>query len=145
MIRWKSTMAVLLALWLPFQGYGAVAMPYCLGKASGASATGIQDEGPAPHNHHDHAGTGDHRHAAGLAASHSHESGLKGSNAPGSKVAGLACNNCGMCLLACSPLISAVLPAAAATGGSVYVAVRIAELQSFFPEQRQRPPLSALV
>jgi hypothetical protein len=145
MIRWKSTLAVLLALWLPFQGYGAVAMPYCQNKASGASATGDQVEGRALHDHHDHAGTGDHRHVPGPAASPSHDSELKGPHVQTGKTTGLACNNCGMCLLACSPLISAVLPTAVATGGSVYVAVRIAELQSFFPERPQRPPLPALV
>jgi len=29
MKRWKTVLVALISLWLPVQGYGAVAMPFC--------------------------------------------------------------------------------------------------------------------
>lgn len=145
MTRWKSTLAVLLVLWLPFQGYGAVAMPFCQNKASGASSVGRQGEIRALHQHHEHATPANHSHASGATAGHSHADGLKTGHSPAGKSGGLACNNCATCLLACSPVISAVAASVVATGIFFYTPVHISALQSFFPEQPQRPPLSALI
>jgi MinD superfamily P-loop ATPase len=58
---------------------------------------------------------------------------------------GLACNNCGACQLACSPAISAVAPVAVLTGAFVLGASPADSPRFFYPEQLQRPPLSALL
>lgn len=124
---------MLIALWLPLQGYAAVAMPFCSSNARAhagkAVASAHQQDGHSGHMNHDKV---DHDAATGPDSGHGDADKL-------------ACNNCGPCHLACSPLIFAVTPSLGAPGNPVFQPVSAESLYFFFPEQPQRPPLSALL
>jgi ferredoxin len=139
MKRWKTVLVALISLWLPVQGYGAIAMPFCqqhgMAKAETAYPAGTSQE------HHDaHPGHMAHHASPNDAA----EIGL---SEPGGEdvTSGLACNNCGACHLACSPAIPAIAPVAALIGEPVLDSSRADSPRFFYPEQLQRPPLSALL
>jgi hypothetical protein len=137
MKRWKTVVVALISLWLPLQGYGAVAMPFCQQHGTAAAAFPADTS----HVHHDarpghmahHASPND---AAGISLSQS---------GGGDVTSGLACNNCGACQLACSPAISAVAPVAVLNGAFVLEPSPADSPRFFYPEQLQRPPLSALL
>jgi len=76
---------LLMALWLPFQGVVAVAMPFCQDMADGHS-----DSAPS-HQHH-----GEH---------HGDAAGAVGSPDDGNQNFPLECNDCGPCHLACAPVL----------------------------------------
>lgn len=151
MKRLKLLMIVLLALWLPVQGYGAVAMPFC---AHGAGNTAVaaagsggahsghdgyaSDDAHDAHPGHDAAPEGSHStgHLASTHDGDTHSAGNEGSN--------LACNDCGACQLACSPILFAPAPALFAASAAVFDQQPVAPLLSITPERLQRPPLSAL-
>jgi ferredoxin len=132
MKRWKTVLVALISLWLPVQGYGAVAMPFCQQHGMAADGTGLAD---SSHEHHDaHAGHMAHNDSSTDAAGNSHDE---------HDASGLACNNCGACHLACSPSLTAVSPALIAIGNPVFSPTAAESPHSFFPEQLQRPPLPA--
>ena len=127
-----------MALWLPTQGYGAVAMPFCQHSMAMPSVQ-PSDAEQSRHHHDGHPGhmsqTDTTDNSAGLS---------KANHVSGDVAGKLGCDNCGACHLACSPVISTIAP--------VYLFVGISALESapadaptfFYPEQLQRPPLSAL-
>lgn len=128
--RWQSILSVLIALWLPLQGYAAVAMPFCQHSMAGTSGA------PTSADHT--------RHADGHAGMHHDDAGDPQSSAE-NEAGGLACNNCGTCNLACAPAIFALVTVSLLVADSVFESAFTDSPHIFYPEQPQRPPLSALV
>ncbi len=137
MNRWRSILSVLLTLWLPLQGYGAITMPFCE-HAMGIAAKAVEsgDSGDHPGAHRGHQVAAHEHHAAG----HSTDS----STAPDNGST-LACNNCGACHLACSPLLLHAPAVFAVAEPVVFATEPLQSFLSYSPEQLQRPPLSAFV
>lgn len=133
MSRWKNWIIVFIALWLPFQGYGAVAMPFCEhGPAMPDSSVAVSAHVGVQHGHQGHTGIAHDEHEAySQSADPTHT--------------GLGCNDCGACQLACAPLIVSTVTHFATTGSPVYDSPPVASLTSISPEQLQRPPLPAFV
>jgi len=137
MKRWKTALVTLISLWLPLQGYGAVAMPFCQQHGMAAGAAHAE---PSHEHHGGHSGRMAHNHSPSDAAGISH------AEHGGSDVtSGLACNNCGACQLACSPAISPIAPVAVLIGAFVLEPSPADSPRFFYPEQLHRPPLSALL
>lgn len=138
MKRWKTALVALISLWLPVQGYGAIAMPFCQQHGMFAAGTGLTD---TSQKHHDaHPGHTAHNDSP------SDTGGISHANHGGSDAtSGLACNNCGACHLACSPAIPAIAPVAVLNGAFVLEPSLADSPRFFYPEQLQRPPLSALL
>jgi ferredoxin len=141
MNRWKSILSVLIALWLPLQGYTAVTMPFCQHRMAAASA----HSGNADHSQHHHDGHSDR--ARGHAQGNTSQSSDADSPQPAAmgEASGLACNNCGACHLACAPAIVAIVSVPLLIAGSVLESALADSLQLFYPEQPQRPPLPTLL
>ena len=138
MSRWKKLVTVFIALWLPLQGYGAVAMPFCDHGPSMPDPSAAVSVHPDAHEvDRAHVANPTHDHAA----NHDSSSSDKSSH----KQAGLGCSDCGPCQLACAPLIFSAVPHFASSGSPVYDPTPIASLTSISPEQIQRPPLPAFV
>ena len=136
MTRWKTVIAVLISLWLPVQGYGAIAMPFC--QQHGMAAAGPVHSGQYQEHHAGHSAHKAHHHSP------SDQPGISHAEHAGSDVtSGLACNDCGTCHLACAPAISAIAPVVVLTGGAVLESSPADSPRFFYPEQLQRPPLSA--
>ena len=136
---WKSILSALIALWLPLHGYVAIAMPFCEHNMAAASTL----RGAADHSRHHHGGHSDFETQTDVsidAADIAH-----GSHIGSNDASGLGCNNCGTCHLACSPVISAITPAYLPIGGSVLEPTPTDAPHFYYPEQLQRPPLSALL
>ena len=111
-------------LWLPVQGFAAIAMPFCK-HALGHSA--VAQTASDPHEHHQH-----HKHQGEAADGNLHGSGLM-------------CDDCGACRLACSALVvPVVLILCVPVAQSSFVLPSATPLHSFFPEQPCRPPLGAI-
>ena len=116
----------LMIVWLPVQGFAAVAMPFCkhaLGHSAAAQTAGDKHDHQKHHLHH----------------------GAPGENAHDAGSSGLLCDDCGACHLACSSSIVPatvviVLPAAQYT----YYLSPPTSLYLFYPEQPSRPPLTAI-
>ena len=141
MNRWRSILSVAIVLWLPLQGYAAVAMPFCQHNMAANSAH--THNGTADHSQHHHDGHSGHMaqtDAPNDRAGISHTSHV-GSDDTG----GLRCNNCGACHLACAPAIVAIVSVPLLITGSVLESALADSPQFFYPEQPQRPPLSALL
>ena len=134
MNRWRSILSVLIALWLPLQGYAAVAMPFCQHSMAAASAHSGNPDHSVAHPGHGTAAHGDQ------AADHSGHS-----NTVTDKGSTLACNNCGACHLACSPLLLSAPVVFAVAETAVFETKFLQSFLSFSPEQLQRPPLPAFV
>ena len=135
---WKKLVIFFIALWLPLQGYGAVAMPFCdhgpsMPDSSAAASAHAEAhdriQGQVANPNHDHAT--DHDSFRSDKSSQKH--------------AGLGCNDCGPCQLACAPLIFSTAPHSSSAGSPVYDPLPIASLISFSPEQLQRPPVPAFI
>jgi len=141
MNRWRSILSVLIALWLPLQGYAAVAMPFCQHSMAAASV----HAGDADHSRHHHDGHSDmtRGHAHG-STSQSSDAGSPQTAAMG-EASGLACNDCGACHLACAPAIVAIVSFPVLIAGTVLESALADSPQLFYPEQPQRPPLPALL
>lgn len=138
MSRWKKLVIVFIALWLPLQGYGAVAMPFCdHGPAMPDSFAAVSAQADAHEGDRGHSVNPAHDHAA----NHDSTSLDKSSH----EQAGLGCSDCGPCQLACAPLIFSGVPHITSTGSPVYDPTPVASLTSISPEQIQRPPLPAFV
>jgi ferredoxin len=138
MKRWKTVLVALISLWLPVQGYGAVAMPFC--QQHGMAAAGAAHAEPSQEHHVGHSGHMAHKDSPRDTAGISHVE-----HGSGDATSGLACNNCGACHLACSPAISAIAPIAVLIGASVLESAPADSPRFFYPEQLHRPPLSALL
>jgi hypothetical protein len=136
--RWKTVIAVLISLWLPVQGYGAIAMPFC--QQHGMAAAGPAHGEPSQEHHAGQSAHKAHHHLPSDQAKISHAE-HAGSDVTG----GLACNNCGACHLACAPAISAIAPVVVLTGDSVFESSPADPPHFFYPEQLQRPPLRAFL
>jgi hypothetical protein len=123
---WRGLVLVVVMLWLPMQGFAAVAMPFCM-HALGDSG-GVQMNGAHHHQHHNHHGPspGDTHHDQ-------------------STPTGLLCNECGACHLACAPVAPCVTVSLVAPGGHAFGFLPPASPSLFIPEQLERPPLSAIV
>jgi hypothetical protein len=137
MKRWKTVIAVLISLWLPVQGYGAIAMPFC--QQHGMASASVAHAEPPQHyaGHSDHMA---HHDSPSDPARISH------AEHTGSDVtSGLACNDCGACHLACSPAISANAPVLLLIGDAVFESSPADSPRFFYPDQLQRPPLCALL
>lgn len=130
MKRWKSFNCVLIALWLPLQGYAAVAMPFCQHSMAGTSG--------APTS-------ADHAHLTDAHAGMHHDDTGDPQASVVNEAGGLACDNCGACHLACAPAIFALVSVSLLVAGSVFESALTDSPHIFYPEQPQRPPLSALV
>lgn len=141
--HWKNTVVVFIALWLPLQGYGAVAMPFCkhgpaMPDASVVVSVQVDSQsGDFQHGHEGHAGMQHHDSAAGTQPVHP--------DSPTDEHAGVGCNECGACQLACAPLIVSRIPNVVSPGRPVYDLLPVESLDSVSPEQLQRPPLTALI
>jgi ferredoxin len=121
-----------MALWLPINGYVALAMPFC--HHGGADMSAHETMSAADHSgmaHHADPDSGA-EHVAGLSVS---------TDPTGS---GLACNDCGVCHLACSPLLMSEAISFKPTGHNVFDVQVQPSPHSFSPEQPQRPPRTAL-
>ena len=137
MNRWRSILSVLIALWLPLQGYGAVTMPFCehgIGVAANAAESGHSGDHSVAHPGH---GTTANGHHGTDHSGHSNTATDNGST--------LACNNCGACHLACSPLLLSAPAVLVAAEPAVFKTEPLQSFLSFSPEQLQRPPLPAFV
>jgi hypothetical protein len=139
MNRLRSILSVLIALWLPLQGYGAVAMPFCQhSMAAAPTHAGKADYSQHHHDGHSHKTLGDDRGSIALPAA---------ADSPQTHVVGeasrLACNDCGVCHLACAPAIVAVASVPLLIAGSVLESALADSPKFFYPEQPQHPPLPA--
>jgi ferredoxin len=141
MNRWRSILSVLIALWLPLQGYAAVAMPFCQHSMAAAS-THAGNSGHSQHHHGSHVDR-----TRGEAQDNAFQSAEAGSpqTAAMGEASGLACNNCGACHLACAPAIVAIMSIPLLVADSVLESALADAPQRFYPEQPQRPPLPALL
>ena len=138
MSRWNNWIVVFIALWLPLQGYGAVAMPFCEhGPAMPDSSAAVSVHTDVQDGHQGHTGGSNHKHEA--------DSQSASSDISTDGHAGLGCNDCGACQLACAPLIVSTVMHFATTGSPIYDPLPVASLTSISPEQLQRPPLPAFV
>ena len=106
-----------MVLWLPLQGVAALAMPFC---KHGSHLPGPTD--PASHMHVDTSLQHDHPVAHALRCDHVDSSG------------GLACNDCGMRHLACSPAAPVSERTVQATGTDCYVRSAAVVSPVFIPE-----------
>ena len=134
---WKKLVIVFIALWLPLQGYGAVAMPFC------AHGPSMPDSSASVSAHTDSDDREDVAHVTDGIHDHAVSQDSSSSDKSSHKHAGLGCNDCGPCQLACAPLIFSTVPHFASNGSPVYDPTPIASLTSVSPEQLQRPPLPA--
>jgi hypothetical protein len=139
MHRWRSILSALMLLWLPLQGYAAVAMPFCKhgfhGTASGHMNAQSLVHVEMGHVHHGARSTSDsHEHHAARAGMH-HQGGSQGT---------LDCHDCGVCHLACSPAAPTSHNAIEALGAQCFVLFSPTLPPLFVPEQRTPPPLAAV-
>jgi ferredoxin len=138
MQRGRSILTALMILWLPLQGYAAVAMPFCKHGFQVAhedmTSRPLLHSG-APHILHDiHSTSGSHQQH-GAHAGLQHHGGSPGS---------LACNDCGACHLACSPAAPTQSSAAEPLGMQSFTQFSPTLPPLFVPEQRTPPPLGAV-
>jgi hypothetical protein len=140
MRRLRSLLAALMILWLPLQGIAAVTMPFCV-HGLGAPAVhsmpiealaeaGLQDSQPAAHD-----ATDAHHHR------NEHTGTQHGSDPTGT----LACNDCSMCHLACSPAVSTSAPTVERAGSESPMHFFPTLPPLFVPELRKPPPVLAVV
>ena len=136
MQRLRSILAILMMLWLPLQGFAAVAMPFCKhGFHASYMASQSLAHTETGHVHSSAQSTaGSHRQHTGHANTHRHD------GSPNS----LACNDCGVCHLACSPAAPLSHSAAAPAGAQSFVQFPPTLPPLFVPEQRTPPPLAAI-
>jgi hypothetical protein len=132
----RTLLALLMILWLPVQGYAAIAMPFCqhamhgapVGHIPVAAAQGVGDGNTPDHAHHSAVSSSEHASPAG----NHHDS-------PAAD-----CNDCGVCHLACSPAVSPVQYALAPAQRERFALISPAAPPLFIPEQPKRPPLGTV-
>ena len=139
MQRWRSILTATMIMWLPLQGFAAVAMPFCQhGFRASASqrvtARSLMQAG-MQRVHHGAQSTpeSDQQHAAHAGMRHPHDS-----------AGGLACNDCGVCHLACSPAALSSPSAIEPVGTQSFWQSSPTTPPLFVPEQRTPPPLAAV-
>jgi hypothetical protein len=122
----RAMTALLMILWLPLQGFAAVAMPFCQHAMQGRTAGTAVADPHARHAAHQH-----HQPTSAKDAQPPHDSGAL-----------FACNDCGVCHLACTP--AAPLSVLCMNSDATYAySERIPALPPLFiPEQLHRPPLA---
>jgi hypothetical protein len=126
-------------LWLPLQGFAALAMPFCkhgfhLSAPAHMTAEAQVHAGPQHAHHGEQSSSDSHQHHAAHAGTHDHDG----------PPSGLACNDCGVCHLACSPA-APTSPCTVETVGTQSFTPFSATLPPLFvPKQRHRPPLAAV-
>ena len=140
MIHWRSILSVLIALWLPLQGYAAVAMPFC---QHSTAAVSVHPRN-ADHSLHHHDGRSAEVRGNPQGSGSQPGDDRSSQTAVTGEASGLACNNCGTCHLACAPAIVAIVSVPLLIAGSVLESAPADFPQFFYPEQPQRPPLPAL-
>lgn len=119
----RSIIALLMMLWLPLQGFTAVAMPFCEHAMHGSAATESGADAHAGHGHHTgNPPTTDAHHIGGGAL--------------------FACNDCGVCHLACTPAAPSSTPGVDSDCTYAYSQRAPARPPLFIPEQPKHPPLS---
>jgi hypothetical protein len=132
----RTLLALLMILWLPVQGYAAIAMPFCehamhgapVGHISVAAVQGVGDGNTRDHAHHSAVSSSEHASPAG----NHHDS-------PAAD-----CNDCGACHLACSPAVPPVRHDLAPAQRERFALASPAVPPLFVPEQPKRPPLAAV-
>lgn len=131
---WRSILTALMILWLPLQGFAAVAMPFCKhGFHASVHAIGQSPLAHAEKTRHVHADTQNTTESNTLHADTHHTEGS------------LACNDCGVCHLACSPLAPNSLNTIERVCGQSFMQFSRALPPAFIPEQHTPPPLGAIV
>jgi hypothetical protein len=127
-------------LWLPLQGYAAVAMPFCKHGFHAAASERVNAQSLV------HVGTQHVRHdAQSTSGSHrQHVAHTAGTHHPDGSSGGLACHDCGVCHLACSPVAATSRNATEAVGAQSFVPFSPTLPPLFVPEQRTPPPLAAV-
>ena len=130
----RTIVATFLALWLPLQGTAAVAMPFC----NHTPGAGMQAMLQAHWSHPEGS-------ASSALAKHEHRAAAAHDGRTGSASAHLACNDCGVCHLACAPAAPAAGFVFATPVTSAPQPVEVALLAPFEPEQPQPPPLIDLL
>ena len=121
-------------LWLPLQGYAALAMPFCKHGFHVSASEHATAQSPV-HIHREAQNASDsHRHHATHAGLH-HHGGSEGS---------LTCNDCGVCHLACSPVAPTSPSVGESVGTQSFTQFSPTFPPPFVPEQRTPPPLAAI-
>lgn len=123
----RSLISVLMILWLPLQGFAAVAMPFCEHAMHRAPAG--MDAGANAHQHH--------------AVHQSHALAGDASDQHGHSGTALDCKDCGACHLACTPAAPAHAPAVHLDASYAYSERAPALAPLFIPDQPHHPPLFA--
>jgi hypothetical protein len=120
-------------VWLPLQGFAAIAMPFCK-HGFHASEHGISQSSLGhAETRHVHAGVQSASDSLTLHANTHHREGA------------LACNACGVCRLACSPLAPTSLNAIERVSAQSFMQFSPALPPAFVPEQPTPPPLGTIV
>jgi hypothetical protein len=128
----RTFVCLLMALWLPMNGYGAVVMPFCEHGGADMSTHAAMPAG-------DHSGMAHHGNTDSNTVLHGSQSVSTDDTA-----SALACNDCGVCHLACSPLLMSEAAKFESADHDVFILQKQPALGSFSPEQPQRPPKTAL-
>lgn len=139
MRRWRFLLTALMILWLPLQGFAAVAMPFCKHGFQAAASERMTAQALA-HIGAQHV----HRSAQSTSDSHQQHAAHAGMHHPVDSPGGLACNDCGVCHLACSPAAPISHSAVAPAGAQSFVQFSPTLPPLFVPEQRTPPPLAAI-
>jgi hypothetical protein len=135
----QSILTAFMIVWLPLQGYAAVAMPFC---QHGFRASASQH---ATAHSLIQAGTQHVQHGAQSAPeTHQQHAAHSGTHHPHDRAASLACNDCGVCHLGCSPAAPTSPSAVEPIGTQYFTRFSPTTPSVFVPEQRTPPPLAAV-
>ena len=127
-------------LWVPLQGYAAVAMPFCKHGFHASASEHMTAQSLV------HVGTQHVHHGAqSTSGSHQEHAAHAGMHRPDGSPDGLVCNDCGVCHLACSPAALTSPSAVEPVGAQSFMQFSPTLPPLFVPEQRTRPPLAAAV
>lgn len=128
----RALVSLLMMVWLPLNGYAAVVMPFC--QHGGADMIA---DGSTPSERH--AGMTHQGHLDADAA-HGADPTILTDDAGSS----LACNDCGVCHLACAPLLMSEFIKFQPSCIQEFSVRKHPPLPSFSPEQPLHPPKTAL-
>jgi hypothetical protein len=132
-------LTALMILWLPLQGFAAVAMPFCKHAFHAPGPASIETQASVDAGAHD-----SHQGTPAPAAAHQHHDGHVGMHHHGNSTTGPGCDDCGACNLACSPAVPSSPQIVEAIGAESFTQISPAFPPVFVPEQRKRPPLDAI-
>ena len=128
MQRWQTVLVAVMILWLPLQGYAALAMPFC---RHGLHAS-ASEHAPAQARGETHRGDTGRHHVVHVALHHH------------GTVDSLACNDCGVCHLASSPTAPTSASTIQALCANYFAQFSPTLPPLFVPEQHTPPPLAAI-